>query len=162
RIIKYLHATRNLHINTLFDSENSSIRLFGYKLVRMLGRVDLLAELEEKFILSSVEGKIEIIKTFEYLGVAPQNGMLNESLQSDDIQLVSMAAKAAGTIGDEVTTKILYQRLEESPSFRLKLILLRSLQRLDVELYSQFVKSDTSSDLQRINKHLLDPLLQDV
>src|SRR5690606_27187943 len=60
RIIKYLHATRNLHINTLFDSENSSIRLFGYKLVRMLGRVDLLAELEEKFILSSVEGKIEI------------------------------------------------------------------------------------------------------
>lgn len=162
RIIKFLNASRDLHINSLFSSENQSIRLFGYKLVRVLGLVDLLAELKEKFVSVSDEEKIEIIKAFEYLGVPAHSNLLNDSLRSDNIKLVSMAAKAAGAIGDDSNAKIIYEILATSPVFRLQIVLLKSLQNLNGELYSQFITKDSDSDLQRINMHLLDPLLQDV
>lgn len=162
RIIKYLHATRDLHINSLFDSGNQSIRLFGYKLVRVLGRVDLLADLEQKFGSDTIEGKIEIIHTFEYLGVPAHSELINDSLRSENTDLVSAAAKAAGAIGDDSTAKIICEILNDAPGFRLKMILLKSLQNLDGELYAQFIQKGSDPALQRINKHLLDPLLQDV
>ncbi|REG92756.1 hypothetical protein [Algoriphagus antarcticus] len=162
RIIKYLNSSRDLRINTLFSSHNQSIRLFGYKLVRILGLVDLLVELEEKFVTVSDEEKIEIIKTFEYLGVPAHIEVINSSLKSENIELVCVAAKAAGEIGDDSSAKIIYEILEGSPGFRLKVIFLKSLQNLNGELYSQFINVDSNSDLHRINKHLSDPLLQDV
>ncbi|PZX56839.1 hypothetical protein LV84_01965 [Algoriphagus ratkowskyi] len=162
RIIKFLNSSRELHINTLFSSENQSIRLFGYKLVRVLGLVDLLEELEEKFAAVSDEEKIEIIKAFEYLGVPAQSSMLNDSMRSDNVKLVTIAGKAAGAIGDDSNAKIIYEILETSPVFGLQLVLLRSLQNLNAGLYNQFITKDSDSDLQRINAHLLDPLLQDV
>jgi len=162
RIIKYLNSSRDLHINSLFSSHNQSIRLFGYKLVRILGLVELLAELEEKFKVISDEEKIEIIKTFEYLGVPVHAEVINDSLKSENIELVCIAAKAAGEIGDLKSANIIYEILDNAPGFRLKMILLKSLRNLNEELYNQVIIKDSNSDLQRINKHLLDPLLQDV
>ena len=162
RIIKFLHSSRNLNITSLFDSKNQSIRLFGYKLVRVLGRVDLLTELEQKYASANVEGKIEIIKTFEYLGVPAHTELVNNGLKSNEKALVAMAAKAAGTIGDEVTVNIICELLEKEPEFRLKMTLLKSLKSLNEEVYKQIINGDPNPDLHRINKHLLDPLLQDV
>ncbi len=162
RIIKFLSASRDLHINSLFSSENQSIRLFGFKLVRVLGLVDLLAELEDKFYSVSDEEKIEIIKAFEYLGVPTQSNLINDSLRSENPKLVSIAAKAAGSIGDESNANTIYEILETEPIFGLKLVLLKSLNNLDKELYSQFIIEYSDSDLKRINQHILDPLLQDV
>ncbi|MEB2775262.1 HEAT repeat domain-containing protein [Algoriphagus sp. D3-2-R+10] len=162
RIIKFLNSSRDLNINSLFCSNNQSIRLFGYKLVRILGLVDLLAELEEKFESVSDEEKIEIIKTFEYLGIPTQTELINGSLKSENKELVSAAAKAAGSIGDDTTARIICKILEESPDFRQKMNLLKSLQNLNKELYRQFIFENSTSDLRRIDKHLLDPLLQDV
>ena len=47
RIIKFLYLQKDLHMVNLFDSENQSVRLFGYKLVRLLGRYDLLENVEK-------------------------------------------------------------------------------------------------------------------
>ncbi|MFC5623470.1 hypothetical protein [Algoriphagus winogradskyi] len=162
RIIKYLHSNRELNIENLFDSKNQSIRLFGYKLVRVIGRVDLLAHLDTKFVSVTDEEKIEIIKTFEYLAVPSHQELINSSLKSDNNQLVSMAARAAGVIGDKNSAKLILEILESEPGFRLKMILLKSLQGLDAELYSQFVAEHISQENQAINSHLSDPILQDV
>ncbi|MEB2780067.1 HEAT repeat domain-containing protein [Algoriphagus sp. C2-6-M1] len=162
RIIKFLNSSRELNINSLFSSENQSIRLFGYKLVRILGLVDLLAELEEKFEFVSDEEKIEIIKTFEYLGIPTQTELINTSLKSENTELVSTAAKAAGSIGDDTSARIICEILEKTPDFRQQMNLLKSLQNLNGELYRHFTTENSTSDLRRINKHLLDPLLQDV
>lgn len=162
RIIKYLHASRSLHIENLFDSKNQSIRLFGYKLVRVIGRIDLLAILEDRFASVTDEEKIEIIKTFEYLGAPPHTELINGSLQSDNIDLVTMAAKAVGVIGDETSIEIICRLLKNDPGFKLQMTLLKSLQSLDSAQYNQFVKDNSFEGLQRINLHLSDPLLQDV
>lgn len=162
RIIKFLHSDRELNIEKLFDSKNQSIRLFGYKLVRVIGRVDLLADLEERFLGITDEEKIEIIKTFKYLGVPSHTELINGSLKSENNKLVIMAAKAAGTIGDTESVRVILEILASEPPFKLKLTLLKSLQALDAELYSQFVGGITSSDIKAINQHLSDPLLQDV
>lgn len=162
RIIKYLHASRDLHIENLFDSSNQSIRLFGYKLVCVIGRVDLLADLEQKFYSVTVEEKIEIIKTFEYLGVPAHTELINESLKSEDIELVTIAAKAVGVIGDEQSVHIICELLKAEPNFKLQMTLLKSLQSLDSTLYKQVIQESTNLDVQRINLHLIDPILQDV
>lgn len=162
RIIKYLHATRDLRIDSLFDSHNKSIRIFGYKLIRVIGRVDLLADLEEKFNSVSEDEKIEIIKTFEYLGVPANINMINDSLRSDNFMLISTAAKAAGAIGDEKSVELICELLEKNPGFKLKMHFLRSLQNLDQFRYNKFVTEDTNADVVKIKMHLSDPLLQDV
>jgi hypothetical protein len=162
RIIKFLNYSRELHINSLFSSDNQSIRLFGYKLVRVLGLVDLLAELEKKFDTVSDEEKIEIFKTFQYLGVPVHTQFINDSLRSDNIKLVTSAAKAAGAIGDESTAVILCEILANSPGFILEMTLLKSLQNLNGALYNQVISKDSAPDLRRINRHLSDPLLQNV
>ena len=162
RIIKYLHSSRTLQIENLFDSNNQSIRLFGYKLVRVIGRVDLLTILEEKFYSVADEEKMEIIKTFEYLGVPAHTELVNGSLKSDNIELVTMAAKAVGVIGDATSIKIICELLKSEPGFKLQMTLLRSLQSLDSTQYNQFVQDNSFEGLQRINLHLSDPLLQDV
>ncbi|WP_439487365.1 HEAT repeat domain-containing protein [Algoriphagus sp.] len=162
RIIKYLQSTRTLQINTLFDSTNQSIRLFGYKLVRVLGLVELLTELDEKFGSVSDEEKIEILKTFEYLGVPAQNELVNSSLKSENNQLVIAAAKAAGSIGDESSVEIISGLLAEEVGFRLKMTLLKSLHSLDATRYGQYIQESSSSETYRINQHISDPLLLDV
>ncbi|WP_157243391.1 hypothetical protein [Algoriphagus resistens] len=162
RIIKYLNSSRRLNINSLFSSHNQSIRLFGYKLVRILGLVDLLAELEEKFESSPDLEKIEIIKTFEYLGIPSEIELINSSLKSDNMELISAAARAAGAIGDHSSALLIYEILATSPGFKLKLVLMQSLQQLHRELYETFIRENSTSDIQRINEHLLDPLLKDV
>lgn len=162
RIIKFLNTSRDLNIHTLFSSDNQSIRMFGYKLVRILGLVDQLSELEEKFNKVSDDEKIEIIRTLEYLGVPSESALINRSLQSGNQDLVYSAGKAAGAIGDQSTALIICELLNQNPTFKLKIILLKSLQSLDMELYSQIILKDSSSEIQRINRHLLDPLLQDV
>mgnify|MGYP003654274241 FL=1 len=162
RIIKYLNSSRDLNINSLFSSKNQSVRLFGYMLVRVLGLVELLAELEEKFNSVSDIEKIEIIKTFEYLGIPTETELINSSLRSKNSELVCAAAKAAGSIGDDTSARLICEILDDSPDFKLRMILLKSLLDLDKILYSQYIEENSSSQLQRIDRHLVDPLLKDV
>lgn len=162
RIIKYLHIQKSLKIDTLFSAQNQSIRLFGYKLVRMLGRVDLLEQLSE--LAPEVEDieKIEILKTYQIIGVHTEAAFVNNCLRSENIALVKAAARAASSIGDQASAHILIELLEEKPSFELKMIYMDTLKNLDQTMYNAFVSQSEDEELSQINDHLQDPLLQNV
>lgn len=162
RIIKYLNHQNPLNIDTLFESKNQSIRLFGYKLVRMLGRIDLLAKLSE--IAPEVEDleKIEILKTYQIIGIHNEAHFINQCLRSDNVNLVIAAANAAGSIGDQVSVHILIELLNENPNFSLKMVYLQNLMKLDPAVCQNFISSKSDSEMDQINSHLLDPLLQHV
>lgn len=162
RIIKYLHIQKTIQIETLFEGENQTIRLFAYKLVGLLGRVDLLEKLSKLAPNVSDIEKIEILKTYQMIGVHTESTFINKCLRSDNINLVVAAAKASGQVGDQASAFILIELLNENPSFNLKMIYLDSILRLDKSMYQQFVSTSNDKELNQINAHLLDPLLQHV
>jgi HEAT repeat protein len=147
---------------SLFESENQSVRLFGYKLVRLIGKVDLLENLEKIAPNASDEEKIEIIKTYEELGAYMQADFLNQCLLSENRKLQQAAAQAIGVIGNKESIFILENLLKSQPDFPMKMILLKSLQKLDPERFEIFTGIQTDLDTKRIKSHLLDPLLSHV
>ncbi len=162
RIIKFLYLQKELQMVNLFDSENQSVRLFGYKLVRLLGRYDLLENVEINAPNASDEEKIEIIKTYEALGAHMQADFVNGCLQSENPNLQKAAIQAVGIIGDEESALILERLLKLQPDFPLKMALLKSLQNLDVSRFEKFTSIQMDFDTQRITRHLSDPLLRHV
>ncbi len=162
RIIKFLYQSKELHMKSLFESENQSVRLFGYKLVRLIGLVDFLEDLGKLAPNASDEEKIEIIKTYEVLGAHMQADFVNDCLLSENPKLQQAAAQAIGEIGNKESVTILENLLKSQPEFRLKMILLKSLQNLDSNQFEKFTSIQMDFDTQRIKRHLLDPLLRHV
>lgn len=162
RIIKFLYPQKELQMLSLFDSENQSVRLFGYKLVRLIGRVDLLENLEKSAINAPDDEKIEIIKTYADLGAYMQADFLNRCLLSENPKLQQAAAQAIGVIGNNESVPIIENLLKSQPDFPMKMILLKSLQKLDSNQFEKFTGIQTDIDTQRIKRHLLDPLLNHV
>lgn len=162
RIIKFLYQSKELQMLSLFESENQSVRLFGYKLVRLIGRVDMLVNLEKMAPSASDEEKIEIIKTYESMGAFMQADFVNDCLVSENKKLQQVAAQAIGVIGNEKSALILENLLKSQPEFREKMIFLQSLQNLDADRFEKFTRVQTDSDTKRIKRHLLDPLLRHV
>ncbi len=162
RIIKALDSHRNLNMRSLFDSKNASIRIFAYRLVRMIGRVDLLEELGRLFDQVPEEEKIEIIKTLEYFGAPLAPEQIQACLVSENPGLVRVMAQAAGVIGGEETALQLIGLLGDGTPFGLRQVLLESLKKLDLVRFEEYTRLDAGPDTQRIKKHLADPLLQHV
>lgn len=162
RIIKFLYQSKELQMLSLFESENQSVRLFGYKLVRLIGRVDMLVNLEKMAPSASDEEKIEIIKTYESMGAHMQADFVNDCLVSENKKLQQVAAQAIGVIGNEKSAIILENLLKSQPEFREKMIFLKSLQSLDENRFEKFTSVQTDFDTKRIKRHLLDPLLRHV
>ncbi|EAZ82851.1 ligand-binding sensor domain-containing protein [Algoriphagus machipongonensis] len=162
RIIKYLHIQKSLKIETLFESENQSIRLFSYKLIRLLGRIDLLEKLASLAPEVDDVEKIEILKTYQIIGFHNESAFVNQCLRSENPDLRKAAANAAGIIGDQASAHILIELLQDTSSFHLKMLYLDNLQKIDSELFQQVVGQSPDEDYKRIHTHLLDPLLQNV
>ncbi|WP_296703948.1 hypothetical protein [Algoriphagus sp.] len=162
RIIKFLHIQKSIQLETLFEGKNQTIRLFGYKLVGLLGRVDLLEKLAKLAPQVADIEKIEILKTYQTIGVHTESTFINKCLRSDNIKLVVAAAKASGQVGDQVSAHILIELLNDDPGFELKMIYLDNLRKLDQSMYQQYVATKNDKELNQINAHLLDPLLQHV
>lgn len=162
RIIKFLYPQKELQMLSLFDSENLSVRLFGYKLVRLIGRFDLIVNLEKNAPTASDEEKIEIIKTYESLVAHMQADFVNGCMQSENTDLQHAAIQATGIIGNEKSISILENLLKSQPEFPLKMALLKSLQNLDSKRFELFTNIQCDFDTIRIKRHLSDPLLRHV
>lgn len=162
RIIRFLHTQKELHLESLFDSENQSIRIFSYKLVRQLGRVDLVEKLVEKYDQVEDVEKIEMLQTFLTLVVPIDPTILHSSLTSDNEALVYKAVQASGIIGEQKTADLLWELLPQFNNFKLIMAALKSLLALNEERYNQFIAASDNADYQAIHNHLLDPILQDV
>ncbi|WP_268036413.1 HEAT repeat domain-containing protein [Algoriphagus sp. PAP.12] len=162
RIIKFVSSSKSLNIPILFSSENQSVREFGIKLVRMLGRVDLIEELHKinKQVLE--EEKAELIKTYDVLGAHMEVDFINQCMTSDNSELQKEAIKSAGNLGNEESEKIILDLLNQDPDFPTRKILLRSLFKLNKQTFEEYILTHASHENLSIQAHLLDPVLNHV
>lgn len=163
RIIKFVSNVKPLKLEVLFESSNQSIRVFGIKLVRMLGRLDLLVNLANISEEVGLEEQIEILETYETLGAHMEVGFINRCLSSEYEELAFAAAKAAFLLGDENSVKLIYSRLaKDQLSFKLKKQLLKTLHALDISKFDQATIGASDPISGQIRAHILDPLLSHV
>ncbi len=159
RIIKYLYPTRELLMVGLLDSKNLTVRLFGYKLVRMVGRVDLVENLGSIAERASEEEKIEILKTIDAIGVIGYTSLINSSMKSPDQKLAIQAIKVAGSLGDKSSESIIIDLLNANPDFKMKMALLEGLKNIDNNSFEALVATSQDPEAKEIYNHLTDPLL---
>lgn len=162
RIIRFVGLHKDLNFETLLDSKNQSIRVFAIKLVRILGRVDMIDRLISYEETASDEEKIEILETYATVGAHMESRFINVCLRSSNPSVAAAAAKAAAVIGDADSEEILLDLLQSETDFRRKRSFLRSLYKLNKEKFEMVTSGDSSSDLLEIRNHILDPMLQDV
>lgn len=162
RIIKFVAATKSLNIPILFSSENQSVREFGVKLVRMLGRMDLIEELHKINDQVLDEEKVELIKTYDVLGAHMEVDFINQCMSSDYPELKKEAIKCAGNLGNEESEKILLDLLEQEPDFQSRKNLLQSLFKLNQQTFDVFISNHPNQENLAIQAHLLDPVLNHV
>lgn len=162
RIIRFVSSHKDLKIGILFDSKNQSVRMFGIKLVRILGRVDMIELLADLADSVSDEEKIEILETYAALGAHMESDFVNSCLKSENPSLSLSAAKAAAVIGDAESEEILLGLLETEPLFGRRLVYLKALKELNEEKFDVLTSGSSSPELMAIRNHILDPLLQNV
>ncbi|MDF2157808.1 hypothetical protein [Algoriphagus sp. CAU 1675] len=162
RIIKFVHSSKELEIDQLFSSENQSVRAFGIKLVRMLGRVDLLQNMRDIIPIATEEEKLELLRAYQALGVHTEVDFINQSMKSPILSIQEEAIQVAGALGNKASVEIIEELLKKDPDFNLKKLLLKSLFQLDKDEFEVFVKANEEADIQAIRAHILDPILQNV
>jgi hypothetical protein len=162
RIIRFVGLHKELDLAILLDSKNQSIRVFAIKLVRILGRLDMIDRLGRFEENASDEEKIEILETYATLGAHMGSRFVNDCLRSSNLALSAAAGKAASVIGDADTVEILLDLLEAETDFRRKRTFLRSLYKLDRQRFETFTLGSSNPDFLELRNHLLDPMLQDV
>ncbi|WP_332912890.1 hypothetical protein [Algoriphagus boritolerans] len=146
----------------LFDSQNQSIRIFGYKLVKMLGRVDLIEVVAALAPDVSDEEKIEILEIYATLGVHMEVDFINKCLKSENRSLVLAASKTAAVVGNAESAAILSELIRKELVFRRKHSLLKCLYELDKDSFEEVSASSQDEEVAQIKRHILDPMLQHV
>ncbi|WP_026951479.1 hypothetical protein [Algoriphagus mannitolivorans] len=159
RIIKFVSAQKQLKIEMLFDSKNKSIRIFGIKLVRILGRVDLLERLASIASQASTEEKIEILKAYQEIGAHMEVDFINQCLQEEDLELVEQAIETAKSLGDENSVILLSELFQNTDDFSTQLLILKSIYELDKGKFDEMTLNKEDSSRLKIRNHVLDPKL---
>ncbi|TFV97764.1 hypothetical protein E4S40_03750 [Algoriphagus kandeliae] len=162
RIIKYVQSSKALKISLLFQSENQSVREFGVKLVKILGRLDLLEDLRELTKRASPEEIVEVLNTYGALGAHMEIDFINSCLKSDNSEIRDMAISVSANLGNEESEKILIELLSSNPEIPLRKHLLSSLFRLNQQVFEEYITTNYQAENQAIKKELIDPILQHV
>lgn len=162
RIIRFVNHQKKLNLEILFESTNPSIRIFGYRLVKTLGRVDLIDVLAALVDRVSLEEKIEILEIYGALGAHMEVKFVNQCLRSEDQNLMLAAAKTAAVIGNADSISILIELIDSEADLRRKQVLIKSLFDLDSKSFELLYESRTDFEIGKIKDHILDPLLQHV
>lgn len=162
RIIKFLSTQDLVKIIYLLESDNVSVRIFGIRLVRYLGRVDWIAKLSEMYPTASLSEKVEILRSFNALNAESELNHVHNALYSDQEELCLIAAQTLENIGDENSQALLIQRLGMIQSFVLEKAILTSLATLNKDVFLNFVSTSTKASYLKIKNHLLDPVLSNV
>lgn len=163
RIIKFVNTIKPIQVEVLFESENPSIRIFGIKLIRILGRVDMIGNLSKMTETATEEELVEILETFDTLGAHMEIHVINNCILSENDQVVFYAAKAGATLGNAHTVDLIANRLvEKSDSFRTRKQLLRTLHVLDALRFDHITLDKVDPTIQDLRAHILDPMLSHV
>ncbi|AWW32944.1 hypothetical protein DN752_24020 [Echinicola strongylocentroti] len=162
RVLRNTSSTGQIHLKTLLMSDNDSVRVFGVKLVRLLGRMDVIEKLSQMFPTASLEEQYEIIKTFNSLSAHTEIDLVHRSFQSKDIKLATLSAELMGGIGNEISVALLVEKLRTETPFSLEKCMMTSLYKLDEEMMNWVVGHFERPRLELIRKHIQDSLLENV
>lgn len=162
RIIKFVNQQKKLNLEILFESKNQSIRIFSYKLVKMLGRVDLLETIAAIAPGVTDEEKLEILELFVSLGAHMEVDFVNSCMRSSNQELVLSASKAAAVIGDSESATILKELIGAETYFRRKFSFMKSLYDLDRNSFEEITRTTSDFETIKIKNHISDPLLLNV
>lgn len=162
RVIKNTPSKGKIDINSLLKADNESVRIFGIKLVRLLGRMDIIEELSEMFSHASNEEQYEILRTFKALAAHTRIELVHKSFQSDDLKLATLSAELMGVIGNEISVALIIEKLNVAHPFVLEKVMLKSLSYLDREMMNWAVRHFQRPQLESIKLHLNDGLLEHV
>ncbi len=163
RIIKFVSGQGLVNIEVLFESKNDSVRLFAIKLVRQLGRLDLMDSLSNLAKKATDKEKVELLKTYAAFGAHMELSFVHECLDSSTSEVFQEALLAAAILGDDSTVLKLSTILNsrEVVFGQLKLILF-ALREIDIESFENAIQNSDSIEVKNIGKHLKDPLLKNV
>lgn len=159
RVLKNESNNQSMNITSLLESHNSSIRVFGIKLVRLLGKMELIETLSKMFSVASLPEKCEILITFKALTAFGEVDLVHKTLFDPNYKLSALSATLLGHIGNEKSADLLVQRLFEVDDFQLEKNVLTSLYMLDEEKFERTVKEMNKEHIFQIRNHIKDSLL---
>ncbi len=162
RVVRNTSSMGTVDLVSLLHSENESIRIFGVKLVRLLGRMDIIEQLSEMFPAASLDEKYEILNTFKSLAAFTTTPLVHGSFQSDDLKLAKLSAELMGVIGNEISVALIMEKLKTEQPFALEKSMMTSLYNLDKEMMNWAVSHFKRPQLEAIQSHIKDTSLEHV
>ncbi|WP_373520758.1 hypothetical protein [Aquiflexum sp.] len=162
RIIKYINNKGIVKFHLLFESKNESVRVFGIKLVRYLGLVDRLSELQKMYLTASINEKIEILKCYDKFNHIDGLEDVHRDLSTTDKTLFLNVVKVLKNLGSEVSQIVLMEWFRKTKDFECRLKILEAVNSLNPDLVTlrDFPKED--KEVNQMIAHLKDPILNHV
>ncbi len=162
RIIKFLTIRDTVKIIFLLESENESVRIFGIKLVRYLGRLDRILKLSEMFPSAGNAEKVEILKSYNALNAVHHIEQVHDALFSEDPYVSLCAIKTLENLGNDHSQALLMEKLRGLMDFEFKKAILTSLYTLNKTAFYDIIAGDRDEEVDKICLHLEDPVLTHV
>jgi hypothetical protein len=162
RIIKYINSKGIVKFHLLFESKNESVRVFGIKLVRYLGLVDRLSELQQMYGTASINEKIEILKCYDNFNHIDGLDDIHKDLGTTDKILFLNIVKVLKNLGSELSQIVLMEWFRKTKDFECRLKILDAVNSLNPELVTlrDFPRGD--EQVNQMIAHLKDPILNHV
>ncbi|WP_186757782.1 hypothetical protein [Echinicola salinicaeni] len=159
RVLKNIPKSEKLDISILLDAENHSVQTFGIRLVRYLGKIELIEKLSSMYNHVSYLGKQEILKTFKALTAFSELELVHRILMETDRNLSLLASNLLADIGNDESIEFLSTKLEGSKDFKLQKSILTTLYTLDEQRFEIEVQKLNQEHIDLIKNHIKDSLL---
>lgn len=162
RIIKYINSKGIVKFHLLFESKNESVRVFGIKLVRHLGLVDRLSELQQMYGTASISEKIEILKCYDNFNHIDGLDDVHQDLGTTDKILFLNIVKVLKNLGSELSQIVLMEWFRKTKDFECRLKILDAVNSLNPELVTLRDNPSGDEQVNQMIAHLKDPILNHV
>ncbi|ERM81584.1 hypothetical protein P872_20065 [Rhodonellum psychrophilum GCM71 = DSM 17998] len=162
RIIKFLTSQKVVKIENLFDSENESVRIFGIKLVKIMGKMEAIKSLSGIFYKAGDFEKIQILKTYDALNAESELEQIHHALFSDSHALRIQAMVVLKNLGDIQSQALLIERFAVLTDFESKKAIMDTMYTLNKDNFHEMTKGVEEEEVIRICQHLEDPILTHV
>ncbi|MFB9212031.1 hypothetical protein ACFFUR_09440 [Echinicola jeungdonensis] len=159
RVIKYIATEEKIDLIPLLESKNNTVRVFGIRLVRYLGKFEIIPHLSRMFFQSTEEEKQEILSTIKSLSAFTEVELVNEAFLTQSKEIAIIAADVLKDIGNEDSVQLMVNRLKEGNlGFELTKTILTGLLALAPDKFEEFTENMPFKEVIAIRDHLKDPM----
>jgi hypothetical protein len=146
-------------ILSLLKSDNQTVRIFGIKLIRFLGRVDCLESLTTLYPNATDSEKLEILCAYDAFNAVGDLEQVHQALYSENTELCLQAIHCLKNLGNTHSQALLLERLLVLKAFEFKKQILTTLYTLNKEHFYEMVSDMVDEETKKIFRHLEDPVL---